>query len=182
MRVEVVEFGGESFRRAGATEPGLDSLAGLFAQAGRILVPIRPFLARFPLQPDQGQNLHPGRLPDGRQVLFAHNRDSTEPVVFAHFDAEGNLVDARQADDPGCCQYYEDYSVWLAREFGYQPCLIWMREFRTHRGLGVQLLPDSGVEDFSPGELWSWLQEGKYAINWCDYPWASRRSGEITDN
>ena len=37
-----------------------------------------------------------------------------------------------------------------------------------------------GTED-STGELWWWLHEGKYVINWCNRPWASRWSGEITD-
>jgi uncharacterized protein (TIGR02996 family) len=195
MRVEVVEFGGASLGSPGSIHGELDGLARSFAEADRTLVPIRPFLGRFPLKPDQGQNLHPGRFADGRQVLFAHGRYSTEPVVFAFFDDDGNLIDARQADNPGCCRYYEDYPAWLAKEFGYRPCLVWMREFRTPQGLGIQLLPDSLVETFvynpvrsdadnatdSTGELWSWLHDGKYVINWCNTPWASRRSGEITD-
>jgi hypothetical protein len=195
MRVEVVEFGGASTGEPGHGNGELDGLAELFAGAGRILLPVRPFLARFPLLPDQGQNLHPGRLADGRQVLFAHGWDSTEPVVFVFFDDDGNLVEARQADDPGCCRHYEDYPGWLEKEYGYRPSLVWMREFRTTVGLGIQLLPSLLVESLvdnpvrsdadnatdSTGELWSWLQEGKYVINWCNFPWASRRSGEITD-
>jgi uncharacterized protein (TIGR02996 family) len=181
MRVEVVEFGGASVGQPGQASVELDELAGRFAESGRALMPVRPAQGKFPLLPGQGQNLHPGRLPDGRQLLFAHNRDSTEPVVFAYFDDDGNLVEARQADDPGCCQYYEDYPAWLAKEFGYRPCLAWMREFATHRGLGIRLLPGSPAEFAGPGELWWWLYQGKYAINWCNYPWASRRTGEITD-
>jgi uncharacterized protein (TIGR02996 family) len=195
IRVEVVEFGGTATGKPGHTNGELDGLAGLFAQGGRSLIPLRPYQARFPLLPEQGQNLHPGRLSDGRQVLFAHGRDNTNPVVFAYFDDEGNLVEARQADDPGCCQYYEDYATWLGKEFGYRPCLVWMREFQTTAGLGIQLLPDRMVETFvgnpersdaematdSTGELWWWLYQGKYVINWCNIPWASRRSAEITD-
>jgi hypothetical protein len=100
----------------------------------------------------------------------------------------------RQAEDPGC-GYTEDYAAWLAKEFSYRHGLLWMREFRAQQGLGIQLLPDSLVETFvydpvrsdaanathSTGELWWWLYQGKYVINWCNIPWASRRSGEITD-
>jgi uncharacterized protein (TIGR02996 family) len=181
MRVEVVEFGGASVDRLGQVSVELDELTGRFAEAGRKLRPVRPFLERFPLLPEQGQNLHPGRLPDGRQVLFAHGRYSTDPVVFAYFDDDGNLVEAREAKDPGCCEYYEDYPAWLGKEFGFSPCLIWMREFSTHQGLGIQLLPDPPADFDGPAELWWWLYQGKYAINWCNRPWASRRSGEITD-
>ena len=181
MRIEAVELGGASVGRPGQVNSELDELAGRFAESGRTLVPLRPFLGRFPLLPDQGQNLHPGRLPDGRQLLFAHGRYPTDPVVFAYFDDDGNLVDARQGDDPGCCESDEDYPAWLAREFGFEPCLIWMREFETHRGLGIQLLTGPPAEFDDTSELWRWLYEGKYAINWCNRPWASRRTGEITD-
>jgi uncharacterized protein (TIGR02996 family) len=182
MRLEVVELGGASVGRPGQVSGELDELAGRFAEAGRVLVPVRPAQERFPLLPDQGQNLHPGRLPDGRQLLFAHGRDSTEPVVFAYFDDDGNLVESREADDPGCCRYYQDYPGWLAKELGDSPCLIWMREFRTHRGLGIQLLPEPPGNFFlGPAELWRWLYQGQYVITWCNTPWASRRSGEITD-
>jgi hypothetical protein len=195
MRIEVVGFGGASISSPGDTRPDLDALVVGFAEAGRTLVAVRPFLAQFPLLPGQGQNLHPGQFADGRQVLFAHGSDSTKPVVFAFFDDAGNLIEATQADDPGCCRYYEDYPTWLAKEFGYRPGLIWLREFRTHRGLGIHLLPGVLVETFvenpvrsdaenatdSTGELWSWLYQGQFVINWCNIPWASRRSGEITD-
>jgi uncharacterized protein (TIGR02996 family) len=181
MRVEVVEFGGASVGRPGQVSGELEELAGQFAAAGRTLVPVRPAQARFPLLPDQGQNLHPGRLPDGRQLLFAHGRNDADPVVFAYFDDGGSLVEARVATDPGCCQYYEDYPDWLAKEVGFRPSLIWMREFTTHLGLGIQLLPDRRGGFLTPAELWEWLYQGKYAINWCNRPWASRRTGEITD-
>ena len=194
MRVEVVEFGGASTGEPGHVNGELDGLAELFAQAGRSLLPVRPFLARFPLLPDQGQNLHPGRFADGRHVLFGSVRYRTDPVVFAFFDEDGNLVGSHEAENPGCGDYYEDYSAWLTKEFGYRPGLIWMREFRGPQGLGIQLLPETYVEDLvdnrgrsdadngtpSPGELW-WLYQGKYVITWCNIPWASRRSGEITD-
>jgi uncharacterized protein (TIGR02996 family) len=181
IRIEVVEFGGASVGRLGQVSVELDELSSHFAQTGRTLVPIRPAQGRFPLLPDQGQNLHPGRLPDGRQLLFAHGRYYTDPVVFAYFDDYGNLVEAREAADPLCCETYKDFQPWLAKEFGYTPCLIWMREFSTHQGLGIHLLPDTPSGFLGPAELWQWLYEGKYAINWCNRPWASRRSGEITD-
>jgi uncharacterized protein (TIGR02996 family) len=179
-RIEVLELAGASFGEPGHIPPRLDDLARSFAVTGPTVVPVRPYLNRFPLLPDQGQNLHPGVFGDGRRVLFAHNRDATEPVVFAFFDADGNLLDAHEAPDPGCCTYYEDYATWLTREFGYVPGLLWMREFETHRGLGVHLLVhEPGPTD--PWDLWDWLYRGKYAIAWCNLPWASRRSGEITD-
>jgi hypothetical protein len=31
------------------------------------------------------------------------------------------------------------------------------------------------------GKLWDWLHRGAYVITWCNRPWASRRTGEITD-
>ena len=187
--VEIVEFGGASVTQPGNVPEELNELAAAFAAAGRTLEPIRPYLERFPLLPDQGQNLHPGRFADGRQVLFAHGRDR-EPVLFAFFDDDGNLVESRQADHPGCCTFYEDYPAWLEREFGYRPGLVRLREFRTPQRLGIQWLPNSLVETLlfqpvqraaagSTGELWSWIYDGHYVLNWCNVPWASRRSGEI---
>src|SRR5262249_41809657 len=150
---------------------------------------------RFPLKPELKQNLHPGRFGDGRQVLFGHGRYKTDRVVFAFFDEDGYLVESREAEDPGCCEYTEDYPAWLHKEFGYQPCMIWMREFEAAGELGIQLFPSSLVETLvynpqrsdeekarcSTGELWDWLHLGKYVINWCNIPWASRRTGGITD-
>jgi hypothetical protein len=177
MRLEVVEFGGASFGEPGATNPRLDELTATFAAVGRTLIPVRPFLGRFPLLPERGQNLQPGRLLDGRQLLFAFHQDNDRLVVFAYFDDEGNLLEAHEADDEGWTSA-EDYVPWLAKEFGFTPSVIWMREFRTHQDLGIQLLPDLGIMDGS-GDVWDWLFEGSYVINWCNTPWASRRSGEI---
>lgn len=180
MRVEVVEIGGASVGQPGEFSAELDELVGRFAASGRTLVPIRPAQGRFLLLPDQGQNLHLGRLPDGRQVLCGDTCSPTDPVVLAFFDEDGNLVDAEEAENPVCGDD-EDCSAWLAKEFGFCPSLIRMREFQTHQGLGIQLLPGSPSDFAGPGELWWWLYQGKYVINWCNIPWASRRSGEITD-
>jgi uncharacterized protein (TIGR02996 family) len=180
-RAQVIEFGGASVGRPGRVSAELNDLSGRFAEQGKALVPVRPFLARFPLLPELRQNLHPGRAGDGRQVLFAHGREASDPVVFAFFDDAGNLVGARQGPGPGCCRYTEDYADWLAKEIGYRPCLAWMREFEAYQGLGIHLLPGAPTDFSSTGELWWWLYQGKYVINWCNTPWASRRSGEITD-
>src|SRR5262249_21011811 len=118
MRTEIMEFGGASLDLLGYASHYLDDLARLFSHAGRTLAPSRTFLGRFPLKAELRQNLHPGRLPDGRQVLFGHGRDATDPMVFAFFDLDGNLLEARQIDDPGCFEYIEDYAAWLEKEFG----------------------------------------------------------------
>jgi hypothetical protein len=180
MRIELVDLGGPITGRSGAYTPELDTLAGRFAGAGRQLIPVRPNRAKFALCPNMEQNLHPGRDREGRQVLFGHCRYDTDPVVFAYFDEEGNLTESRQADGPGCCQYTEDYPAWLEKEIGYTPCPIWMREFQTPHRLGIHMMPAS-VGESGSGDIWLWLHERKYVIDWCNTPWANGLTGQITD-
>ena len=97
--------------------------------------------------------------------------------MFAFFDKEGNLIESRQHPDPGTCEYLEDYATWLTDKFGYQPGVIWMREFQTPYGLGIHSLPSSGW----PEDAWGWFHDKKYEINWCNTPWAEGRTGWITD-
>ena len=73
------------------------------------------------------------------------------------------------------------FAAWLATEIGYTPRLIWMKEFQTHQGLGIHLLPEGGEEYLTSGSLWHWLRERKYVIDWCCGPWACGLTGEITD-
>jgi uncharacterized protein (TIGR02996 family) len=180
MRLELVEVGGAAVISPGWRSDELDGLAARFAQAGRSLELIRPFLDRFPLKPLLEQNLHPGRTGDGKPVLFGHGRHDSDPCVLAYFDEEGNFIGSQQRADPGTCRHTEDYPDWLAREYGYRPEMIWMREFVAQAGLGIQWCPRWMAES-EPNDLWSWLREGKYVINWCNRPWASRFRGEITD-
>ncbi len=180
MQVEVVDLGGSLRGRGGASNPELDNLAAWFIGWGRRMSIVRPSRAKFALCPNLEQNLHPGRDRQGRQILFGHGRYDTDPVVFAYFDEEGSLTESRRADDPGCCQSTEDYPAWLAKEIGYTPCPIWMREFQTPEGLGIHMMPGS-LGASGSGDIWLWLHERKYVINWCNTPWASGRTGEITD-
>jgi uncharacterized protein (TIGR02996 family) len=199
-RVEVLDLlSGASLSAAGVFDDVLDELAIRYAAAGRSLLPLRPQAVRFPLKPDQGQNLHPGRFADGKPVLVAHGFPS-DPLVIATFNEGGELIQSHECDNPDCCRYYEDYPGWLAKEYGYRPGMIWMREFITPQGLGLQLWPSFMCEDWFDrdpgilpervserewnargGDAWDWLQQAKYIINWCNTPWASRRTGEITD-
>jgi uncharacterized protein (TIGR02996 family) len=196
-RVEVLDLiSGESIGAPGAFDEDLDRLAAEFAASGRTLIPLRPQANRFPLRPDQGQNLHPGRLPDGRQVLVGHWREPTKPLVFAFFDEDGYLLGSEQHDDPGHCAYQEDYPPWLEKEFGFRSEMVFLREFSTRQGLKLQLWPKwMADEDFfgarpariseeewrkRGGKVWYWLRNGDYVIYWCNDPYVNRWTGEIT--
>lgn len=160
-----------------------ESLVQSFANAGRTLSVVMPRTFRFPLRPEGEQNLYAGRLGDGRPVLIGYGIDSREPLTLAVFDEDGNLVEALQPPDPGP-KIASDLN-WLAEQFGFRQELIWVREFTTPSGLGVSLWSNSLRESASrlddSFELWDWLRRGSFVITWCNTPWASRRTGRITD-
>ncbi len=160
-----------------------ETLVQSFAKAGRTLSVVMPRTFRFPLRPEGQQNLYAGRLGDGRPVLIGYGIDARNPLTLAVFDEDGNLVEALQPHDPGP-KIASDLN-WLAEQFGFRQELIWVREFTTPSGLGVSLWSNSLRESASrlddSFDLWDWLHHGSFVITWCNTPWASRRTGRITD-
>ncbi len=159
-----------------------ETLVRSFANAGRSLSVVMPRTFRFPLRPEGEQNLYAGRLGDGRPVLIGYGIDSRYPLTLAVFDEDGNLVETIQPPDPGP-EIASDLN-WLADQFGFRQELIWVREFTTPSGLGVNLWSNSLRECASrlddSFDLWDWLHHGTFTISWCNSPWASRRTGRIT--
>ena len=163
-----------------------------FGDSGRDLVPVRPFRELFPLRTDQGQNLQPGKMKDGRHVLMAYE-GREHFVILAFFDEQGRFLNAEHYPTPDAIEYTEECDEWVRDRFGFEPGVIWMREFRTLEGLGIRWLPRSMVDTYvydlgqsrndyeSTGEFWSWMYRKAYVIDWCNTPWASGLTGEITD-
>jgi uncharacterized protein (TIGR02996 family) len=153
-----------------------------YAQSGRSLAYLRPQLGKYALKAECRQNLHPGRLPDGRTVLVAHGRDHTQNLTFVYFDEAGHMIDCQERPDTSGCNSCAD---WLTQEFGYQPQTIWFRQFWTESGPSVYHPGFVRVVPHAPdtfARCWDWLHRGNYCIDWGNCPPVNRRTGRVVHN
>jgi uncharacterized protein (TIGR02996 family) len=152
----------------------------------------RPFERLFPLDGVHvGEELDAGRLPDGRQVLVAEER---QPVLM-YFDAAGTFLGEERLDlreklsrpplhswNP--CNIEELIEV-LRRDIGFEPGPIFVREFLTElTEVGVLCwgieeeelaaphtsLPVEG-EDIGRRLYW-WWSTNQFMMPFGNYPWA----------
>jgi uncharacterized protein (TIGR02996 family) len=155
----------------------------------------RPFERLFPIR-ECSAGLYAGRLPGGRQGLFAFQYHG-KYVIAAQFNSDGNLIDAQQrnlignlvpAGYQGAWVYEHEQEMrdYLRREFGFEPGLIHIKEFSTESGLAVYLFhdteiledPDAWAEgpdsdlDIGPPGLTDWMEAGNFVILFGDDNWA----------
>jgi|SRR5215471_19734456 len=154
----------------------------------------------YPIQSNKYYGFHAGRLPDGRQALFAI--DETRTAVFAMFDRDGDFLQAQYPTlpavhpDPACYfrQHEGDFIAYLRNAFGFAPALIRIKQFvERQKGLSVHPIPfcyshlheHAHSADHQDENLMDsfrrWLAEDSFVPEWYNDYWLDRE-GEVTSS
>jgi uncharacterized protein (TIGR02996 family) len=156
----------------GALDRRANGLVGEFNRIlGRPVARVeRPFARRFPLHPDIGYDLFPGRA-RGRPAV-AHDAN---PPVLLQFDADGGPTHEDVLDlDEG-----DALPAVLRRDFGFQPGPVFVREFESEQaelsvylwGMYSEVIEDpdgrsdgDGHEETCAVLARNWMKEGHFVI------------------